>query len=111
MMADPATPQEQNAQYDFVPGDFLKSLFNTAKAVLLSPRLFYKSMKTERGLQNPALFLEFYRLYLIAWGLSYAFSIRVSRAALAILMTIVTYIVLGQVVFYVLGGQQPTTAP
>ncbi len=183
MMADPATSQEQDAQYDFVPRNFLGSLFSIAKAVLLSPRLFYKRMRTEGGLRNPALFLvccvlvhtlfvglsvrdqtivvrnltygiampfltagilflfitrffkasgtyeaafrvnayaaavnlvtwipmvgllfEFYRLYLIVWGLSYAFSIRVSQATLAIVMTIITYIVLGQVVFHVLGG-------
>ena len=57
------------------------------------------------------LLLEFYRLYLIAWGLSYAFSIRVSRAALAIVMTMVTYTLLGYVLFHVLGGQAPNVAP
>jgi hypothetical protein len=184
MMADPTTSQEQEAQYDFVPGNFLSSLFSTAKTVLLSPRAFYNRMKTEGGLRNPALFLvccvlihtlfvglsvrdqtvvvqnitygvtmpfvtagvlflfitrvfkalgtyeaafrvnayaaavnlvtwipmvglllECYRLYLIAWGLSYAFSIRVSRAVLAIVMTMIIYIALGYVVFHVLGGQ------
>jgi hypothetical protein len=190
MMADPETSQEQDVQYDFVPGNFLNSLFGTAKAVLLSPRRFYQRMKTDGGLRNPALFLvccvlihtlfvgvsvrdqtvvvrnmtygmampfvtagilflfitrvfkasgtyeaafrvnayaaavnlvtwvpmvglflEFYRLYLIAWGLSYAFSIRISRSALAIVMTMITYIVLGHVVFNLLGGQQPAVAP
>jgi hypothetical protein len=57
------------------------------------------------------LILEFYRLYLIAWGLSHAFSIRVSRAALAIIMTMLTYIVLGYVVFHVLGIRTSTVAP
>lgn len=189
-MTDPTTSQEQEAQYDFVPSNFLRSLFGTAKTVLLSPKLFYKNMKTEGGVRNPALFLvccvlihtlfvslslnnpavvvrnmtygiampfvtagilflfitrffkasgtyeaalrvnayaaavnlvtwipmvglllEFYRLYLIAWGLSYAFSIRVSRAALAIVMTMVTYTLLGYVLFHVLGGQAPNVAP
>lgn len=184
MMADPATSQEQDAQYDFVPGNFLSSLFSIAKTILLSPRLFYRKMRTDGGLRNPTLYLvccvlihtlfvglsvrdqtivvrniaygmampfvtagilflfitkvfkesgtyeaafrvnayaaavnlvtwipmvgllfEFYRLYLIAWGLSYAFSIRVSRAALAIVMTMITYVVLGQIVFHFLGGQ------
>jgi hypothetical protein len=185
MMTDPANSQEQHAQYDFAPGNFLGSLFGTAKAVLLSPRLFYERMKTEGGFLNPTLFLiccvlihtlfvglsvrnqtivirnitygivfpfmtagilfffvksffkapgtyeaafrvmayasavnlvtwipmvglvfEFYRLYLIAWGLSYVFSIKVSRAALAIVMTMITYILLGQIVFHFLGIQK-----
>ena len=184
MMIDPADPREQHARYDFAPENFLGSFFATAKAVLVSPRLFYERMKTEGGFRNPALFLvccvlihtlfvglsvrnqtivvrnitygilfpfmtagilfffikgffkasgtyeaafrvnayaaavntvtwipmvglvfEFYRLYLIAWGLSYAFSIRLSRAALAIVMTIITYIVLGHIVFHLLGIQ------
>lgn len=184
MMPDPADSQEQHAQYDFVPGNFLSSFFGTAKAALISPRLFYERMKTEGGFRNPALFLvccvlihtlfvglsvrdqtivirniaygiafpfmtagilflfitklfkasgtyeaafrvmayasavnlvtwipmvglvfEFYRLYLIAWGLTYAFSTRVSRAALAIVMTMITYILLGQIVFHFLGVQ------
>jgi hypothetical protein len=71
MMTDPTTSQEQEAQYDFVPSNFL----------------------------------------LIAWGLSYAFSVRVSRAALAIAMTMITYTVLGYIMFHVLGGQAPTVAP
>lgn len=190
MRADPETSQEQDVQYDFVPADFLNSFFGTAKAVLLSPRLFCRRMKTDGGFRNPALFLiccvlihtlfvgvfvgdqtvvvrkmtygialpfvtagilfffitrvfkasgtyeaafrvnayatavnlvtwvplvgifvEFYRLYLIAWGLSYAFSTRVSRSALAILMTMITYIVLGHVVFNLLGGQQRAVGP
>lgn len=190
MIADPATSQEEDIQYDFVPANFLNSLFGTAKAVLLSPRLFYSRMKTEGGLRNPTLFLascilvhtllvslyvrdqtvvirnmtygvampfvtagilflfitrvfkasgtyeaafrvnayaaavnlatwvpmlglflEFYRLYLIAWGLSYAFSIRVSQSALAIVMTMITYVVLGYVVFNLVGGQQTSIAP
>ena len=184
MMANQATSQEQDAQYDFVPGNFLSSLFSIAKTILLSPRLFYQKMKTDGGLRNPTLFLvccvlihtlfvglsvrdqtivvrnisygiampfvtagilflfitkifkesgtyqavfrvnayasavnlvtwipmvglvfEFYRLYLIAWGLSYAFPTRVYRAVLAIVMTMITYIVLGQIVFHFLGGQ------
>jgi hypothetical protein len=184
MMANQATSQEQDAQYDFVPGNFLSSLFSIAKTILLSPRLFYQKMKTDGGLRNPTLFLvccvlihtlfvglsvrdqtivvrnisygiampfvtagilflfitkifkesgtyqavfrvnayasavnlvtwipmvglvfEFYRLYLIAWGLSYAFPTRVHRAVLAIVMTMITYIVLGQIVFHFLGGQ------
>jgi hypothetical protein len=184
MMANQATSQEQDAQYDFVPGNFLSSLFSIAKTILLSPRLFYQKMKTDGGLRNPTLFLvccvlihtlfvglsvrdqtivvrnisygiampfvtagilflfitkifkesgtyqavfrvnayasavnlvtwipmvglvfEFYRLYLIAWGLSYAFPTKVHRAVLAIVMTMITYIVLGQIVFHFLGGQ------
>jgi hypothetical protein len=184
MMADPATSQEQDAQYDFVPGNFLSSLFSITKTILLSPRLFYQKMRTDGGLRNPTIFLvccvlihtlfvglsvrdqtivvrniaygiampfftagilflfitkifkesgtyeavfrvnayaaavnlltwipmvglvfEFYRLYLIAWGLSYALPTRVYRAVLAIFMTMITYIVLGQIVFHFLGGQ------
>ncbi len=181
---------EQDVPTDFAPGNFLSSFFRTTKAVLFSPGLFYKRMRTEGGFRNPALFLvccvlihtlfvalsvrnqtlivrnmtygiampfvtagmlflfitrffkasgtyeaafrvnayaaamnlvtwipvvglllEFYRLYLIAWGLSYAFSIRASRAALAIVMTMITYIVLGYIVFHVLGVQWPKAAP
>jgi hypothetical protein len=184
MMANQATSQEQDAQYDFVPGNFLSSLFSIAKTILLSPRLFYQKMRTDGGLRNPTLYLvccvlihtlfvglsvrdqtivvrnisygiampfvtagilflfitkifkesgtyqavfrvtayasavnlvtwipmvglvfEFYRLYLIAWGLSYAFPTKVHRAVLAIVMTMITYIVLGQIVFHFLGGQ------
>ena len=184
MMADPTTSQKTGTQYDFAPENFLGSLFSTAKAVLLSPTLFYRNMKTEGGLRNPTLFLvccvlvhtlfvglsvrdqtivirtvtygtvmpfltagilflfitrvfkapgtyeaafrvnayagalnlvtwipmvgiflEFYRIYLIAVGLSHAFSIRVYQAVLAIILTMITYIVLGHLVFRVLGGQ------
>lgn len=183
-MPDPGTSQEQGVQYDFVPEDLPGSLFRTARAVLLSPRDFYKKMKTEGGFRNPTLFLaccilihalfigllardevviiqglmygiampfvtagllflfitkffkesgtyqaafrvmayasavnlatwipvarlvlEFYRLYLIAWGLTYAFSTRISRAVLAIVLTMITYLFLGPFVFQVLGIQ------
>lgn len=42
---------------DFEPEHFVKNLFRTAKAVLLSPRGFYEGMKTEGGLRNPLMFL------------------------------------------------------
>jgi len=58
------------------------------------------------------IFLQFYRFYLIALGLSRVFSIRVSRAFLAIVITVIIYIVvLGPIMAQILGTQLPTTAP
>ena len=200
MMTVPTTSQEQEAQYDFVPSNFLSSLFGTAKRVLLSPGLFYERMKTDGGIRNPLLFLmscvlihvtagillhrwimgvfvkdiniiiqnttfgigapfvtagilffiitrffkasgtyeaafrvnayaavlnlfswipirpavfviECYRIYLIAVGLSRTFSIRVSRAVVAIVITIVIYAALGGVVAHMFGTQVPTAVP
>lgn len=193
MIADPTTSQEEDIQYDFVPANFLNSFFDTAKAVLLSPRLFYSRMKTEGGLRNPTIFLvscvvihtaiatlvlghhaltfakvalgiglpfatagimflivtrlykasgtyeaafrvnayaaalnlftwvpilmilliiELYRIYLMAWGLAHAFSMRVSRAVFAIVITIFIYAALGTLLGPVfLGGQAPTASP
>jgi hypothetical protein len=56
--------------------------------------------------------VEFYRLYLFAIGLGYAFSIRVSRAALTVVITVITYAVLGSILGYILiGSQAPTPNP
>lgn len=58
------------------------------------------------------LFLQFYRFYLIALGLSRTFSIRLSQALLAIVITIIIYIVvLGPFMAHILGSQTPTVVP
>jgi hypothetical protein len=58
------------------------------------------------------LLIEFYRLYLIAIGLSRTFSITVSRAAFAIIITAFIYIItLGPLMKHVMGPQQPAPAP
>jgi len=58
------------------------------------------------------LFIEFYRLYLIAIGLSRTFSVTVSRAALAIVITAFIYIMtLGPLMKFIFGSQQPGTPP
>lgn len=58
------------------------------------------------------VFLEFYRFYLIALGLSRAFSITVSRAALAIVITVIVYVfTLGPIMANIMGSQAPTIAP
>ena len=58
------------------------------------------------------LFIEFYRLYLIALGLSRTFSVTVSRAALAIVITAFIYVMtLGPFVKYLFGPQQPGSPP
>jgi len=56
-MAEPDKTLEKSITGDFDPKNFLSSFFQTARAVLLSPRSFYKGMKTEGGLRNPFLFL------------------------------------------------------
>jgi len=51
------------------------------------------------------LFIDFYRFYLIAIGLSHAFAITVSRSALAIVITVVIYIfTLGPIMANILGN-------
>jgi hypothetical protein len=50
--------------------------------------------------------VEFYRLYLFAVGLGYAFSIRASRAWLAVVLTVIIYAVLGSILGYILVGSQ-----
>jgi len=57
-------------------------------------------------------FLQFYRFYLIVVGLSRTFSIRISQALLAIVITVIIYIVtLGPIMAHILGGQAPTVVP
>ena len=58
------------------------------------------------------LFIDLYRFYLIAIGLSRAFSITVSRAALSIAITIAIYIfTLGPIMANILRSQAPAIAP
>jgi hypothetical protein len=58
------------------------------------------------------LFIEFYRLYLIAIGLSRTFSVTVSRAALAIVITAFIYILtLGPLVKFMFAPEQPGSPP
>jgi hypothetical protein len=175
---------------DFNPESFLTSLFRTAKAILLSPRLFFKGMKREGGLRNPLIFLvtcvvvhtllvalllkdqslvarnlvlgivlpfvtagvlffiitrlfkasgtyeaafrvnaysaavalvswiplagillELYRIYLIVLGLSCTFSIKASRALLAVILTVFVYMVASAAATHITGGQWPKMAP
>jgi len=53
------------------------------------------------------LLLEFYRIYLLVVGLSSAFSMKVSRAFLTVVMTLFTYMVLGGAIFHLMGGPWP----
>lgn len=53
------------------------------------------------------IILEFYRIYLLIVGLSSTFSMKVSRAFLAVLMTLFTYMVLGGAIFHITGGRWP----
>ncbi|MDY6836499.1 MAG: YIP1 family protein [Thermodesulfobacteriota bacterium] len=53
------------------------------------------------------LILEFYRIYLLVVGLSAAFSVKVSRSFLTVLMTLFTYMVLGAAIFHITGGRWP----
>lgn len=55
--------------------------------------------------------LEFYRIYLIVLGLSSAFSIKVSRAFLAIAITLLVYMVLGTTIARITGGLWPGAIP
>ena len=58
------------------------------------------------------LFVQFYRFYLIAIGLSRTFSIRVSRAMLAVVIAVIIYILLlAPVMTQILGGRWPTATP
>lgn len=57
------------------------------------------------------LVLESYRVYLIVVGLSCAFSIKASRAFLAVVITLFTYMVAGGAIVQVTGGQWPKLAP
>lgn len=58
------------------------------------------------------IILQLYRFYLIAVGLSRSFSIRISQALLAIVITIVIYIItLGPIMAKILGSQLPTATP
>jgi len=56
-------------------------------------------------------FLELYRFYLIALGLSCAFSIRVTRAFLAIAITLFVYLSAFSAIAYIAGGQLPKGVP
>lgn len=177
---------EKKPSSEFLPDQFLNSLFWVSKGVLLSPRLFYEGMKREGGLRNPFIYLascvvthtlvvgllirsqslitvnlvfgmvfpfvtaailfflitrlfgapgtyemafrvnayagavalfswmpvigmilEFYRLYLIGVGLSYVFSIKTSRAFLAIVLTIALYMAASFSLYHITGGQWP----
>jgi hypothetical protein len=51
------------------------------------------------------MILELYRLYLIGIGLTYVFSIKGSRALLALLLTLIVYIVLSGAVAHLAGGK------
>lgn len=53
------------------------------------------------------MILEFYRLYLIGVGLSCTFSIKGSRAFLAILLTLIGYIIASGAVAHLAGGRLP----
>ena len=57
------------------------------------------------------LLFEFYRVYLIATGLSIAFRIPLLRGFLAILMTMAVYIVAAGVIGYFGGGGQIFPSP
>jgi hypothetical protein len=179
-----------NTIHDFDPGNFLSSFFHTAKAVLFSPRSFYKGMRSEGGIRNPCIFLtccalthtvfvgltlkkgviialslfnglvmpfvtawilyvivtglfkgsgtyeaafrviaysaataliswvpmggfvlEFYRLYLIAFGLSYVFSVKFSKTLLAVCITVVIYVVVFSSLNIMTGTPGPKTVP
>ena len=183
-------PSKQDAPTDFAPNNFLISFFRTAKAILLSPRLFYEGMNMEGGLRNPFLFLtccvlthtliiglllknqsliasnllfgmvlpfvtagilffiiarlfktsgtyemafrvnayaaavallswipfvgmplEFYRIYLIVVGLSSTFSIKASRAIMAVVLTMFVYIAASAALHHITGGQWPKAVP
>ena len=51
------------------------------------------------------LLFEFYRIYLIVIGLSYAFSIKITHAFLAIVLTMAIYIMAAAAFGYFTGGQ------
>lgn len=51
------------------------------------------------------LLFEFYRIYLIVLGLSFAFSIKMTRAFLAIVLTMAIYIIAAAAISHFTGGQ------
>jgi hypothetical protein len=55
--------------------------------------------------------LEFYRIYLIVLGLSSTFSIKMSRAFLAVAITLVVYMILGTTIGHMTGGPWPGAVP
>ena len=55
--------------------------------------------------------LEFYRIYLIVLGLGSTFSVRASRAFLAVVITLVIYMFLGGTIAHMTGGQWPKAVP
>lgn len=55
--------------------------------------------------------LEFYRIYLIVLGLSGTFSIKTSRAFLAVAITLVVYMILGTTIGHITGGPWPGAVP
>ena len=55
--------------------------------------------------------LEFYRIYLIVLGLSSTFSIKTSRAFLAVAITLLVYMFLGTTIGHMTGGPWPGAAP
>jgi len=184
------THHHHDMMTDFEPDNFFRSLFDTSKAILFSPKKFFEQMKTSGGLRNPFIFLaccvlihtviiglllkdqdliarnlvfgivqpfvtagvlffiitrlfkasgtyemafranaysaavallswmplvgvilEFYRVYLIVLGLSSTFSIKASRAFLAIAITLFVYMVLGTTLGHITGGLWPGAVP
>lgn len=81
---------------DFDPQKFFASLFETKKRVILHPKYFFDGM-----------ILEFFRLYLIGLGLSCTFSIKGLGAFLAILLTLVVYIIASGDIAHLAGGRLP----
>ena len=55
--------------------------------------------------------LEFYRIYLIVLGLSSTFSIKTSRAFLAVAITLLVYMILGTTIGHMTGGPWPGAVP
>jgi hypothetical protein len=53
--------------------------------------------------------LEFYRLYMIAFGLSYVFSVKFSKTLLAVGITVVIYVVVFSLLNIMTGAPGPKT--
>jgi len=175
---------EDSPSIDFEPGDFFGSFYRISRAVLLSPRIFYKGMRRDGDFPRPFLYMlccvgfhvlmfgllqknpglmlknlflgalfplvtagilflivtkifkrtgsyeaafrvnafasavnlvtwlplagllfELYRIYLIVAGLSAAFSLRMTRAFLAVILTMAIYVMAAAAMGYITGGQ------
>ena len=57
------------------------------------------------------ILLEFYRVYLIVVGLSGTFSIKASRAFMAVVLTIFVYMAASAALYHITGGPWPKAAP